>query len=632
MIRIAGLLASFAILAFLPFTPAQAREDLPRLQISGSGAQSGSRIVLNFSPQTSLTAIADKSGEFSFQPFAYDFLTPLSFTLHLPVSGSKGEPLHNNAVMLTMHPGSSVKLQGNVTKAASIAFAVNGTNSEAAVANNKGFFRIFTAVDRPLTSRQASLVLNILNTEESCCPRMITPTLPLTVAIQGTGGMAITEPPPLSSLLPPIPAPSLSSGTGNEAREEPPKATSDKKGAAPPPQSGKELKPPKPIFLSPIHDHGPDFDPAPDLRSGSVEMAATYSTDTRSYAVAADNWVQGLRQMTDPLIGAMMVEALAIGGFIDAKIHLDSQLLLQRLTAQAMKDYTPSEAVCQFGTLTRSLALAQEHSRATQLTVSQAMIDRDLLRKFSVGADHPSAGGVARVRHFQRTYCLKSAENEGLRKFCSAAVVGSGVDRDVNYTRVFDQPTTLNVDFTSGAPSATGLKANAEILALGNNLFSSEAFGGFTSEDMMKAGLKSDDIQNFRSLSAIRSVARNSFTQMVGLKARGANASCAYIRQVLYNLGMNADEANAFRGTRICGEGASYFAQMEILTKKVFQNPSFFVDLYDKPANVERQRVAMLAIKLQQDADLLDSLKRREMLLSVLLEMKLRNPKSGKEQ
>jgi hypothetical protein len=63
---------------------------------------------------------------------------------------------------------------------------------------------------------------------------------------------------------------------------------------------------------------------------------------------------------------------------------------------------------------------------------------------------------------------------------------------------------------------------------------------------------------------------------------------------------------------------------MELLTRKMYQNPTFYAALYTKPANVERTAAAMEAIKLMQDRDRFEAALRREMLLSVLLELKLR--------
>jgi hypothetical protein len=60
---------------------------------------------------------------------------------------------------------------------------------------------------------------------------------------------------------------------------------------------------------------------------------------------------------------------------------------------------------------------------------------------------------------------------------------------------------------------------------------------------------------------------------------------------------------------------------MEILTKKVYQNPDFFTSLYDTPANVDRKLVSLQAIKLMQKFDLFKSFLRNEASFAVLLEL-----------
>ena len=62
---------------------------------------------------------------------------------------------------------------------------------------------------------------------------------------------------------------------------------------------------------------------------------------------------------------------------------------------------------------------------------------------------------------------------------------------------------------------------------------------------------------------------------------------------------------------------------MEVLTKKVYQKPDFYTNLYDTPANVDRKEVAMQAIGLMQKFDIFKSYLRNEASLSVLLEMEV---------
>ena len=73
------------------------------------------------------------------------------------------------------------------------------------------------------------------------------------------------------------------------------------------------------------------------------------------------------------------------------------------------------------------------------------------------------------------------------------------------------------------------------------------------------------------------------------------------------------------------GVQPSYWAQMDVLTKKMYQLPSFYTNLYDKPENVRRMVAAMTAIKSMQDWQITEAIKRREMLTSILLELKIRD-------
>ncbi len=70
----------------------------------------------------------------------------------------------------------------------------------------------------------------------------------------------------------------------------------------------------------------------------------------------------------------------------------------------------------------------------------------------------------------------------------------------------------------------------------------------------------------------------------------------------------------------ILGERPSYYAQMEVLTKKIYQHPNFYTNLYDKPANVDRIGASIDAISLMNQRDRFESLLRREMLTSLLVE------------
>ncbi len=90
----------------------------------------------------------------------------------------------------------------------------------------------------------------------------------------------------------------------------------------------------------------------------------------------------------------------------------------------------------------------------------------------------------------------------------------------------------------------------------------------------------------------------------------------AYMKSMLQqDFGLSAADIDEYLGER-----PSYYAQMEVLTKKIYQDPNFYVNLYDKPTNVKRIGAAMDAILLMNQRDRFESLLRREMLSATLIE------------
>jgi hypothetical protein len=193
------------------------------------------------------------------------------------------------------------------------------------------------------------------------------------------------------------------------------------------------------------------------------------------------------------------------------------------------------------------------------------------------------------------------------------------VNRDINYTRLIQKPETLDIDFRNGA------KTNDEedVLALAANLYGHRTF----SRSLSRPSLQDNEAQNaymtLRSVVAKRNVAQASFSAIVGMKASGTTTARPYMAAIIKELLDNSatdEQANA-----MIGESPSYYEQLEVLSKKIYQTPAFFVNLYDKPTNVSRKGVAMKAIELMLDREFFESQIRREMLTSVLLSSKLRS-------
>ncbi len=323
-------------------------------------------------------------------------------------------------------------------------------------------------------------------------------------------------------------------------------------------------------------------------------------------------------------VGTMQV--MIIGQFIDAKEQLETQRLLQELHAKASKEYHPSIGMCEFGTRMISLASSERKSEANALILSERSSDR-LLGNANTGARAGSKDDIIiRLNHFQKEFCDVFDNGSSLRFLCPTlsppltGAVKNRFNRDIDYQKTIQNPWTINFDLTSGG---TPSENDEEVVALANNLYGYDTF--IRSDFQSLANNPKNEISNaqqayldMRSVVAKTKVAENSFNALVAMKGEGTAGSRAFIDAYLEELGMPTAEIAELLGTN-----PSYNAQMEILTKKAYQTPIFYTNLYDKPANVARKGVAMQAIGLIQKFDLLKSNLRTEASLSVLLEISI---------
>ena len=124
---------------------------------------------------------------------------------------------------------------------------------------------------------------------------------------------------------------------------------------------------------------------------------------------------------------------------------------------------------------------------------------------------------------------------------------------------------------------------------------------------------------DYRAVAAKRSIAQNSFAAIIAQRAEGdtdgEDGVGPFLKAVLAESGVKPEDVE-----QRLGKNPSYFAQMEVLTKDIYQNPTFYAELYDKPVNVERKSAALQAIELMQDRDIYKSLLRSEAVLATLVE------------
>ena len=371
-----------------------------------------------------------------------------------------------------------------------------------------------------------------------------------------------------------------------------------------------------------------------------------------------DNILPAMMLMTQQLTVVAMSQVQIFGSFLDAKHQLETQRLFQRLQAEAHKDYHPSVGMCEFGSAVKSLAASERKGEITALTLGQRSIGRQLGSPNTSAVYGPGLDKEGRLIQFRGVYCNPRDHNNGLWEMCrgedpvtgasgESDMIRARYNKDIDYARTVDFPWTLDVDFTdtdidgaaTGTPQTRNLQITQDerhIFALASNLYAHDVFVRPDAADLAPPGDGSvkaylTDIQkaymDVRSLVAKRSVAESSFNAIVGMKSAGTAGSRDYLVAMLVDLGIVDPDAPDDQAAaeaeilRLLGENPSYYAQMGVMTKKWLQNPNFYTNLIDKPANVQRKGVALQAIGLMQKFDMLKSYLRSEASLSVLLEL-----------
>jgi len=365
--------------------------------------------------------------------------------------------------------------------------------------------------------------------------------------------------------------------------------------------------------------------------------------------ILEERLIPKFKMITEQMSVTMMQQVAAIGSFMDAQNQIETQHLYNRLKAQAHKDYHPSVGMCMFGTNVRSLAASQQEGAFTSSVMSQIFQDRQLGKVNSNAAGGSSMDRRGRMTTFREKFCDRKDLNpiERNSKVDNEDVTGlficssdpregdkGTVNADIDFTRNIMLPRTVNINFSD---SVSNIKAaDGSYSEMSNYLYGHDVFDLKGRNAMASEGL--DEYQDARAIIAKRSVAQNTFNSLIALKARGSGDNAdgsgssedtgRYMKAILSELGVNKDDnANAyFAGSNAMGSnyaGMSYYAQMEILSKKIYQRPEFYTNLYDTPANVQRKSVAMKAIGLMLERDIYESHLRSEALLSMLLEARL---------
>ncbi len=345
------------------------------------------------------------------------------------------------------------------------------------------------------------------------------------------------------------------------------------------------------------------------------------------------NLLPAMMLMTQQLTAVGMQQMLAVGTIMDAKTQLETQRLMQEMKLRAIKDYQPSQNFCWFGTNARSLMASETRAKFNSSAYSQLAMRRHLGTQNALGAESGESDLQGRWRHFAIQNCVRTnnawdPDNptiSGLQPACgTTGIYGERANADIAYGRVIDQARTINLNLTNGglAPLGQDRARENDLIMLARNLYGHKVLR----RNIPALHQEASQIAylDLRAVAAKRNVAENSFAAILGLKSNGSAVSGGsapppntqqYMASIMRDLGIN----NIDEIEQLMGDDPSYYAQLEILAKRIFQDANFYAGLYDKPQNVERTAVALRAIELMLDRAMYESRLRQEMVSSVLL-------------
>lgn len=332
------------------------------------------------------------------------------------------------------------------------------------------------------------------------------------------------------------------------------------------------------------------------------------------------------KKTVDEFRKVIVFKAVAIGSFFDASILNDTLRDLQVVSSDSLKNYTPSEQICRFGTLSRSLAQSESKVNTDRMQLSEIGLAKNLGKVNTISASGMGSEFQSRLKVFAEKFCDLKDNNNGLTGLCPPATPSKDLDlnRDIDYTRLLGNGVTINADLTD----ANSTQDETNVVTLSHFLYGHrQPIKRISLTTINESAGSLNLYSEYRSVAARRAAAQNSYNTLAAMKMAGSGGSDTYMRQVMAQFGINGDNADRYLGaknTDFPSVSASYNAQMNLLTKQIFQDPAFYASLMESKANVKRTSGSLQALGLMQARDTYKSMTRSEMLLAILVELEAR--------
>jgi hypothetical protein len=316
----------------------------------------------------------------------------------------------------------------------------------------------------------------------------------------------------------------------------------------------------------------------------------------------------------------------ASASIADAQIANAAAARTAKGQAKDIRTYQGDQATCQMAAGARATAAAQAVGSEVTREVAAASMTRRLGRSEGGGGGGGGGGSDARDPRdvdlsarrddFNTNFCSPTAWGGAFKDSCPSA--GPLADRDIDWNKLQEKWTLdLRPDYaTQSRDSWTDDEKIVE--AMRQHLFGHQLPSSPSSESLKKYNVQVGYL-NQRALEAKRNVAETSFNSFIGERTAADEGAKEWLDATLEQLGITLDAATQAK----IGEKPSYYAIMEVLTKKMLQDPNFYTGLIKPGPQVAQTQASLQAVNLMQQRDVYESLLRSELILSLIVEMEL---------
>lgn len=279
--------------------------------------------------------------------------------------------------------------------------------------------------------------------------------------------------------------------------------------------------------------------------------------------------------------------------------------------------HAPDPQACAVASGARTTAVAQARAQEVSQEVVAQSADRRLGRSELTAEDPAETDRRERREVFTKNFCDPAAWGGAFKDQCKTA--GKLKDRDIDYRKTLDEPWTLEIrpDFAEQDP-ASWTEDEISVDALRQNLFGHEVYPRPTRDEFKQYNVRVGYL-NQRALEAKRSVAEYSLQSLIGEKSEASPEAKQWLEATLQNLGITMDAEMQAK----IKDKPSYYAIMEVLGKRMYQDPNFYNQLIKPGPQVAQTQASLQAVNLMQMRDVYDSMLRSELILSLIVEMEL---------